>query len=133
MIKVGTLTFHRACNNGAVLQAQALVDALNNIPEVKAEIINYRCEKIDYAYTPQFCFYNCTPIKGAIKFLLRAKSIEDRNVRFNIFRKNYLTISDVEYDQNSINEASSRYDLIICAAPFTEEELKKIDQCALSL
>ena len=116
MIKVGTLTFHRACNNGAVLQAQALVDALNNIPEVEAEIIDYRCEKIDYAYTPQFCFYNCNPIKGAIKFLLRAKSIEDRNVRFNIFRNKYLKISDDEYDRNSINEASNRYDLVICGS-----------------
>ena len=61
-MKIGTLTFHRACNNGAVLQAYALERAFNQIDGVKAEIIDYRCEKIDYAYTPFFCFYNCMQI-----------------------------------------------------------------------
>ena len=55
-MKIGTLTFHRACNSGAVLQAYALERALNSIEGVQAEIIDYSCEKIDYAYTSAFCF-----------------------------------------------------------------------------
>lgn len=116
MLKVGTLTFHRACNNGAVLQAQALVDVLNEIPGIEAEIINYKCKKIDYAYTPRFCFYNCNAIKGGIKFLLRARNIKKRNVQFEKFRNKYLKISDKEYNQCSAKEISNQYDLVICGS-----------------
>lgn len=115
-MKIGTLTFHRACNNGALLQAYALEKALDTIEDVEAEIINYKCNKIDYAYTPQFCFYNCSFIKGLIKFLIRYRSIINRNKQFEIFRRKYLKISDNEYNRNSIFVAADKYDLIICGS-----------------
>ena len=48
---VGILTFHRAHNYGAMLQAWALRTYLKN-KGYKAEIINYRCESIDHSYMP---------------------------------------------------------------------------------
>ena len=115
-MKIGTLTFHRACNNGAVLQAYALERAFNQIDGVKAEIIDYRCEKIDYAYTPFFCFYNCNPIKGLIKILIRWSSIKNRNKQFANFRKKYLKVSAKEYDKSTIATSVDEYDLFVCGS-----------------
>lgn len=112
-MKIGTLTFHRACNNGALLQAYALITYLNKIDGVEAEIINYKCDMIDYAYKPTFCFYNCNKIKGIIKFLIRYCSIKKRNMKFNEFRNKKLKISSFEYNKNNINKANDEYDLFI--------------------
>lgn len=54
---IGILTFHRAHNFGAMLQAWAMMSYLNRIG-FKAEIINYRCKRIDdhYKFIPwQVC------------------------------------------------------------------------------
>lgn len=45
-MKIGILTFHRAHNYGAVLQAYALVTYLKNIGH-DAEIVDYRPESIE--------------------------------------------------------------------------------------
>ena len=115
-MKIGTLTFHRACNSGALLQAYALVKVLNQLDGVTAEIIDYHCAKIDYAYTPAFCFYNCNLLKGFIKFLIRYSSIKARNKQFEDFRKKYLMISIKEYDKNTIVKSVDEYDLYICGS-----------------
>ena len=48
---VGILTFHRAHNYGAMLQAWALRTYLTG-KGYKTDIINYRCEQIDHSYLP---------------------------------------------------------------------------------
>ena len=48
-MKIGILTFHRAHNYGAVLQAYALVTYLKNIGH-DAEIVDYRPESIEFAH-----------------------------------------------------------------------------------
>lgn len=113
MTKVGTITFHHACNNGAVLQAYALVEYLNSIANVEAEIIDYRCVKIHDAYQPAFCFYNCGRVKGLIKYLLRYRSIVRRNQKFCDFSAACLKVSPRRYDRASIHEAADNYDYII--------------------
>lgn len=113
MTKVGTITFHHACNNGAVLQAYALVEYLNSIADVEAEIIDYRCAKIHEAYQPGFCFYNCGRVKGLIKYLLRYRSIVRRNQKFCDFSAAWLKVSPRCYDRAGIHEAADDYDYII--------------------
>ena len=47
-MKIATLTFHRAVNYGAVLQAVALCQALKNrFPNCEAGILDYHNEKIE--------------------------------------------------------------------------------------
>ena len=48
-MRIGTITFHRAANYGAVLQAFALIYTLRKIG-VDAEIIDYRCPFIEDYY-----------------------------------------------------------------------------------
>ena len=50
-MNIGILTFHRAANYGAVLQAIALVTTLKR-KNYNAEIIDYRCRFIEDYYTP---------------------------------------------------------------------------------
>lgn len=50
-MKVGILTFHRADNYGAMLQAYALMTELNDLG-CNAEIIDYRCDAIENQYYP---------------------------------------------------------------------------------
>ena len=52
-MKVGIITFHRARNYGAVLQAYALMTYINNnFDGVEAELIDYRCKYIEDFYEP---------------------------------------------------------------------------------
>lgn len=50
MIKCGVLTFQMTTNYGAVLQAYALMHALNNFDAVNCEILDYRCEAVEDRY-----------------------------------------------------------------------------------
>lgn len=113
MTKIGTITFHHACNNGAVLQAYALVEYLNSIPDVEAEIIDYRCADIHAAYQPEFCFHNCGWLKGLVKYLLRYRSIIGRNQKFEDYLTTRLKLSPERYDRAGIQEAAARYDYVI--------------------
>ena len=55
MKKIGIITFHRAKNYGAVLQAYALQHTLEQLGS-DCEIVDYKCENIDNGYKPfQFC------------------------------------------------------------------------------
>ena len=47
MKKIGIMTFHRADNLGAVLQAYALQTALKENWNTEAEIIDYQCSGVE--------------------------------------------------------------------------------------
>ena len=51
MEKIGIMTFHRALNYGAVLQAYALQQVLRSLGK-DAQIIDYRCKRIEKLYAP---------------------------------------------------------------------------------
>ena len=67
MKRIGVLTFHRAINNGAVLQAYALVRTINDLGG-NARYIDYTAAKIRNDYY--------------IKPLLKRKSIKSAGVYF---------------------------------------------------
>ena len=50
-MKIGIITFHRAVNYGAVLQAYALQHALEGLG-AQAEILDYRNRYIESCYDP---------------------------------------------------------------------------------
>ena len=50
-MKIGVLTFHRADNWGAVLQAYALQQYLMMLGN-DVDMIDYRCKPIESVYTP---------------------------------------------------------------------------------
>lgn len=85
-MKIGILTFHRAHNYGAVLQAYALVTYLKNIGH-DAEIVDYRPESIEFAHgmIPYARIKKMSPL-GKIKFLVKIfPFLLFRKKRANIF------------------------------------------------
>ena len=96
MKKIGILTFHRADNYGATLQAYALQKViLDN--EFKCEIIDYRNPKFEGAH-----FQNKSlkrKVVNSIKFFLYHKYYSDtkvKNHKFSTFRKEYFLISSLQ-------------------------------------
>lgn len=116
-MKIGILTFHRAHNYGAVLQAYALATYLKN-KGYDAEIIDYRPISIEQGHgvmpvkriKGKSTFRKLTFIIKLLPFLFYRKK------RSNVFTKfiNNLPTSSVIYTENS--KAIENYDYIICGS-----------------
>ncbi len=90
MKKIGILTFHRANNYGAVLQAYALKQELLSL-NYKVQIINYLSPKIerDYSFfSGSFCWMQI--FKKMAKVLFLPRIIFNRK-QFQKFRESFLT------------------------------------------
>lgn len=110
--RIGIMTFHSANNYGAVLQAYALSNYLKR-KGMCVEIIDYRPYAIEKVYKPSFCFYKTNLIKGILLFCLRSFSIIKRNIKFEQFRKNNLSLSSVKYDESTISSMENNFDVVI--------------------
>ena len=97
MNKIGILTFHKANNLGAVLQAYALQTALNKKLKLNSEIIDYD--------NGGFSEYKKNLLKNIYYFV--------KSIGFNSFRKNRLVLSQRRYNGNNISEANNIYSSII--------------------
>lgn len=112
-MKIGVLTFHRAENYGAVLQAYALKTFLREDLYDSTEIIDYKCSKIEDTYSYKSFIFNGNPIKIVAKILLRFRNVFFTKRKFRRFRKNYLNVSSKTYVQSQIDELIDDYDCIV--------------------
>lgn len=104
-MKIGTLTFHRACNFGAALQAYALVSFLRN-KGFNAEVVDYRSNAIEGAYR----LYKGKGVRSFFSFLRHGISRWCLKKHFASFRKK-MAISDQSYFK--ISDIENKYDLLI--------------------
>ena len=111
MKKIGIITFHRAKNYGAVLQAYALQHTLEQLGS-DCEIVDYKCENIDNGYKP-FQFSKTDPIKSILKSIVMYRKRAKRIEQFSSFYNNYLKISDKTYSDSDISECKNLYDAFI--------------------
>ena len=105
MKKVGILTFNRAINYGAVLQAFALKNALNKYRDT--EIINYKNEKMENVYS--------LSSKNVIKTILKRIQFSKKNKRFYQF-----------IDENATEKSMTRIILIRLKKALTKSSLEAI-------
>lgn len=108
-MKIGIVTFNRANNYGAVLQAYALQNHINSLG-FDSEILDYRDTYIENSYKVGVNFNG-----GIKKFLFSIINLPVLNYRykqFEKFRGKYLNVGP-EYDDKNINQANKRYDLYI--------------------
>lgn len=102
MKKIGIMTFHRALNFGAKLQAFALMETLNK-NNFDASILDYRCNEIENFY------YGKKGLKGFVKKIIFPRFCHALNIRkknFSNFDKLYKTtkVYTAENIQNSNEE-----------------------------
>ena len=106
--KIGILTFHRADNLGAVLQAYALSKYITNFIGIETEIVDYKCKKIeDTRYVHSGNIIKKMPLSIYYKI---------KRSGFNRFRKAYLPLSNQEYTRDNITESNSVYSTFIAGS-----------------
>lgn len=112
-MKIGILTYHRAENLGAVLQAYALVTYLRSEGH-DAEIIDFRCCNIEMHYdifNPRVLISRKNVVVSLREYIERFTNIRDRKIkkqRFEEFRK-HLPMSRSVSSPKKIG----KYDIII--------------------
>lgn len=105
-MKIGTLTFHRACNYGGTLQCFALVKALKRMG-YNAEVVDYRSKAIEDSYK----IIKTNGMKNLIASLLNYPSTKKNINNFEKFRKSFIPTSSIVY--HSASELSNAYDLCL--------------------
>lgn len=113
-MKIGILTFHRAHNYGAVLQAYALVTYLINCG-LEAEIVDYRPEAIEGAHgTIPWGRIKRMSVKGKIKFLIKILPfIFLRYKRAKVFEKFIDALPTSSKTYTSKDTEISNYDYLV--------------------
>lgn len=106
-MKIGILTFHRAYNYGAVLQAYALKSVLNDLG-AEAEIVDYACPQVDLDHHPKYTLKKFGFPKALISFYGRFV----KSFAFETFKKEKLCAGK-EYTKGTIKETTGMYDLFI--------------------
>jgi hypothetical protein len=116
MKKVGIITFHRAMNYGAVLQAYAL--------EKKILGLGYECEIIDYRYNKVELYYGRLQ-PGKFKYIKGIRNIlgtlkndlfffpKSKKNKFDEFIDKYLKLSKEMYNRDQLINTNLLYDVFI--------------------
>ena len=106
--RIGILTFHRADNLGAVLQAYALSKYIAESIEIKAEIVDYKCEKVEstrYAHTG-----------NVVKRIPLAVYYKIKRSGFDRFRNEHLPLSATVYTKGNISDSNQVYSTFIAGS-----------------
>lgn len=106
--KVGIITFHRADNLGAVLQAFALQTVIDSECFATAEIIDYECAKIESTKQTK----KSNSLRTVLKCVLMKIYYGIKHRGFERFRRKYLNLTTV-YNRETIGKCSDAYDCII--------------------
>jgi coenzyme F420-reducing hydrogenase beta subunit len=98
MKKVGIMTFHKAINYGAVLQAYALSQYINKVGG-NAEVINYNSHLYDHYVLKK----NSNPIINFL-YMINRIYVNKKYKKFNQFVSNYIPLSNANYSTENINQ-----------------------------
>lgn len=101
-MKIGILTFHRALNYGAVLQAYALSRHINKKSGCSCEIIDYICPKIEKDYKLAYFTLNYHHYKRMLRKYMNLYRNYKRKKAFKNFNKVYLPLSNIQYSPSNI-------------------------------
>lgn len=106
-MKIGTLTFHRTTNYGAILQAYALQKTLVSLG-AKTEILDYRSPVLEARYKKNIFKYFFNP-KNYLKAIIKNAYIRDNCKAFYKFSDDYLNVSSTIYNPQTIDGANQEY------------------------
>ena len=110
MRKIGVITFHKAINNGAVLQAFALAHSLKKIGAV-AEYIDYTAKKIEESYFIK-PLGSRRSVKSILLYILNDKNKLKTQKKFYEFVDKYIPMSE-KTDEFTISDMVKKYDILI--------------------
>mgnify|MGYP002538329564 FL=1 len=109
--RAAVITFHRALNYGAILQAFALEKVLAKLG-VQAEIIDYRCPHIECIYRP-FDVRHCKDLSSGAKKCVKSLELMKKRRCFNAFTKKYLSVTPKCRTKKELQRIASDYETLI--------------------
>lgn len=109
--RVAIMTFHRALNYGAILQAFALERVLAEMG-VPAEIIDYRCPRIECIYRP-FDVRHCKNISSGVKKCVKSFGMIKKRGRFHAFTKQQLSVTKKCKTAKALERTASEFHAVI--------------------
>lgn len=122
-MRIGILTFHRAVNYGAYLQAYALCSRLNEENNIQAEVIDFQMAKEVEKYSPE----KWPLLRKAKHYKLFKYSINQRTLFEHVVEDTLMLKSNQHIISDSADELveymNSRYDVVIVGS----DEVWKID------
>lgn len=110
-MKIGIMTFHRAANYGAVLQAYALQNYLEAMGN-ELEIVDYRCKEIENVHSP-FYFLYVHGFRNKIKQFLRWPVKLKKRKIFDKFLQSKISMSLRVNKKNLGDLCYKKYDIVI--------------------
>lgn len=118
MKKIGILTFHRAENYGAVLQAYALQYYLNLETDCTAEVIDYRSPFIEeyYKIFSINSVFSLNKWKRIAFTILNNGSLKSKRRIFDDFIGKNINMSTKSFDSNDVSLTNEIYDSFICGS-----------------
>ena len=115
-MKIGIITFSRANNYGAVLQAVALKETLNDRHD--ASIVNYACPAIDGMYNYIGKRSALQKIWDLIRYIASLRislSSKHKKIKFKKFSNEFICTGP-EYTPKDIQRANDQYDVFIAGS-----------------
>ena len=110
-MKIGIITYHRAINYGAVLQAFALTNFLRQLG-VEAEIIDYRNDMLEKLYARSLIKLRFTP-SGIIKYIFKNRYKNKTYDKFQQFIISNSLLSPMSYNRYDIKNTNMIYDVFL--------------------
>lgn len=104
------MTFHRAFNYGAVLQAYALKEVIDSF-DAEVDIINYACYQVDLDHNPKYTLQKEGFPKALIKFYGRFMKYQV----FNGFKNRKFNFRNI-YNKENIKDIANDYDIFIAGS-----------------
>ena len=109
--RVAVITFHRALNYGAILQAFALENILSEIG-IHTEIIDYRCPRIECIYRP-FDIRHCKDLSSGAKKCVKSFGLIKKRHKLNKVTKKHLYITKKCKTKTDVQRTVSGFKTII--------------------
>ena len=139
--RFGIMTFHRAINYGAILQAYALQEAVEKM-DCECNIIDYRNPYIESKHKKSI-LVDCRNLKDIGRFIFYSKYENEKFKKFRKFASTHLSLSRAYYCIDELRKETFEYDRFICGSDqvwnyrntnfdksyflnFTDNKLKKI-------
>lgn len=116
LMKTGTITFHAPNNNGSFLQAYALQNVLKNRLNVENEIIDFYSDRQMRQYSIFRKPKSVGDIGRNLISLAHYKRLKSRYERFDLMRKEHLTLSRRYTTEEEVYKGADSYDVIICGS-----------------
>lgn len=110
-MKVGIITFHRAFNYGAVLQAYALCSKINTLNH-HCEVIDYRNDKFEKEYK-KVSVFTSKSVRDFISAMINGRIRNKKRDLFIEFITRKIKLSSKRYTEKNICEANQEYDLFV--------------------